>query len=226
MSDIETNRKTLNQHVIHLRKIMTGGKQFDEAIALFLRVHAQLHSAQVSQSGEWSFEDAILDDLPEVQFRRIPQNEEHSIAWAIWHIARIEDTAMNLLVAGTAQVLYQEDWLTRMNVDIQHSGNEMTTEEIAALSERVDLSILRGYRVAVGRQTREIVQSLTSADLHKKVAPTRLAQVMAQGALVEAASGVRDYWGKRTIAGLLLMPASRHILTHINEALMLKRKKG
>ena len=139
MDNIEPRRKALNQHVIRLRKIMTGGKQFDESIALFLRVHAQLHAAQVSESGEWSFEDAILDDLSEAQFRRIPQNEEHSIAWAICHIARIEDTAVNLLVAGTPQVLHGEGWLARMNVDIQHSGNEMVQEEVAALSERLQV---------------------------------------------------------------------------------------
>jgi hypothetical protein len=47
---------------------------------------------------------------------------------------------------------------------------------------------------------------------------------MTSGALVEAATGIKEYWGKRDIAGLLLMPASRHILVHLNEALTLKHQ--
>jgi len=133
---------------------------------------------------------------------------------------------MNLLVAGTPEILYREDWLTRMNASVQHSGNEMSAEDIAAFSQQVDLPALRAYRVAVGRRTREIVTTLTPADLPKKVDPARLAHVMEQGALLEAASGIRDYWGGRTMAGLLLMPASRHILVHLNEVLALKRKRN
>ena len=52
----------------------------------------------------------------------------------------------------------------------------------------------------------------------------RLQQVMAEGAIVEAASGIADYWGKRTIAGLLLMPPTRHNFVHLNEALRIKYK--
>ncbi len=226
MNDLESHRKSLSQQITPLRARLTSGENFDESITLFLRVHAQLHSAFVSNSGEWSFEDALLDDLTEAQFRRVSANEDHSIAWALWHITRIEDTTMNLLVAGTPEVLYEGDWLPRLNVPVRHSGNEMSAEEIAAFSQQVDFAALRAYRGAVGRRTREIVSTLTPADLPKKVDPARLAQVTANGALLEAASGIRDYWGGRTMAGLLLMPASRHILVHFNEILNLKKKRN
>ncbi|MCB9134739.1 MAG: DinB family protein [Anaerolineales bacterium] len=229
MNTLEPHRKALNTKITHLRELLTSGENFDEAIALFYRVHAQLHSAPVSNSGEWSFEDALLDDLTEAQFRRVPANEDpsgHSIAWALWHVTRIEDTTMNLLVAGTPEILYEGDWLSQMNAPLQHSGNEMSAEEIAAFSQQVDFAALRAYRASVGRRTREVVATLTPADLPKKVDPARLAQVMAKGALIEAASGIRDYWGGRTIAGLLLMPASRHILVHFNEILGLKKKRA
>ena len=48
---------------------------------------------------------------------------------------------------------------------------------------------------------------------------------MAEGAVLEVASDLIDYWAKRTIAGLLLMPATRHNLVHLNEALRLKQKQ-
>ena len=49
---------------------------------------------------------------------------------------------------------------------------------------------------------------------------------MTEGAVVEEARDLIDYWGKRTIAGLLLMPATRHNLVHLNEALRLKRRRS
>jgi hypothetical protein len=48
---------------------------------------------------------------------------------------------------------------------------------------------------------------------------------MESGALVESAHGIAEYWSKRDIAGLLLMPATRHNLVHLNEALNLKRRR-
>ena len=79
--------------------------------------------------------------------------------------------------------------------------------------------------MVVGRRTREIVAGLGPERLNQKVDPTRLDRVMAEGALIPAATGIRDYWSKRDIAGLLLMPATRHSLVHLNEALSLKRRR-
>jgi len=83
MNPLEPLRKTLNAQITPLRELLTSGEHFDDSIALFLRVHAQLHSASVSNSGEWSFEDALLDDLSETQFRRIPKNEDGSLGFAV-----------------------------------------------------------------------------------------------------------------------------------------------
>jgi hypothetical protein len=208
-----------------LRRILTAAGQHEKAIGMFLDQHAMLHSAKMAGSAPWSFEDAILDDMSEAQIRRIPRNAEHSIAWCLWHIARIEDVAMNLLVAGRAQVFSQSEWPERMRVSIQDTGNAMSPFDVAHLSEKIDIQALRAYRVAVGRRTREIVKGLAPEDLKRKVNPSRLQQVMDQGAVVPAARGVVDYWSKRDVAGLLLMPASRHCLVHLNEALQLKGKR-
>ena len=72
---------------------------------------------------------------------------------------------------------------------------------------------------------REIVQQLEPQALKRKVDPSHLQQVWDEGAVVEAARGIVDYWGRRNIAGLLLMPATRHNLVHLNEALRLKQRR-
>jgi hypothetical protein len=222
---MESHRKSLNKRQTELRRALLSFDQHHRAIQIFLSHHAMLHSAAVAQTGAWSFEDAILDDMNEEQVRRIPRNCEHSVAWLLWHMARIEDVAMNLLVAGSPQVLYQGDWLGRIKMTVCDTGNEMAPQGVAHLSATIDVEALRAYRVAVGRRTQEIVAPLTVADLKQKVDPARLEQVMAQGALVEAARGIADYWGRRNVAGLLLMPATRHNIVHLNEALRIKKRR-
>jgi hypothetical protein len=163
--------------------------------------------------------------MTEGQIRRIPQNCEHSVAWCIWHIARIEDVTMNLLVAVNPQIFSQSNWAERMKVTVYDTGNEKDPKKLAELSAQIDIEALRAYRIAVGRKTQEIVQQLGPEDLKQKVDPTRVQQVIDEGAVVEEARGIVDYWSKRDIAGLLLMPATRHNLVHLNEALRLKRRR-
>ena len=223
--DTESYRKECLKRQTHLCKILLKPDLHDEAIHLFFSQHAMLHSAKMARSEPWSFEDEVLSDMTEEQIRRIPQNCEHSAAWIIWHIARIEDVTMNLLLAGSLQILNQGNWLERMKISVRDTGNAMSEEGVANLSRTIEIKTLREYRLTVGRGTRQIVKQLQPEDLKQKVDPARLQNVMEEGAVVEAASGLIDYWSKRNIAGLLLMPATRHNLVHLNEALRLKGRR-
>ncbi len=225
MTNIDTQRRALNQSQTKLRKTLNAKNTSAQAVASYLQQHAMLHAAKMSASGLWSFEDAILDDMGEDHIRRIPANQEHSVAWCIWHIARIEDVVMNRLVAGTPQLFLKDDWAARLGVPYIDTGNEMSSEAMIDFSAGVDVAALRDYRLAVGQRTRDIVLELDPAQLHSNVAPQRLEDVRADGAVPEAAEGIIQYWSKRTLAGLLLTPGSRHQLTHLNEALALKRRR-
>jgi hypothetical protein len=228
MDKLDKKRKLLNKQQTELRKAMTEGDQFDNAIQLFFVQHAMLHSRDVTQGEDthrdsWSYEDTILNDMTEERIRCIPANEEHSIAWCFWHLARIEDTALNLLIAGTSQVFTQGNWLKRLCVPFRDTGNEMNSNDLKMLNKTIDIRALREYRVAVGKRTRAIVRKLKSENLKEKVMPVWIQRVIDEGAVKEAAFGITDYWSKRNIAGLLLMPATRHNLVHLNEASRLKK---
>jgi hypothetical protein len=222
-SSIDTNRKILNKKQTKLREVMGQVRQFDQVMKMFFKQHAQLHSGKMAQA-DWYFEDAVFENLTEEHIRRIPDKFQHSVAWLLWHMARIEDVAMNLLVAGSPQVFNMGDWQQQLGVDLSHTGNAMSLEEIDDFSKNVDINRLRDYRIAVGKRTREITKTLQAEDLKRKVDPLRIQQVWEQGALLRAASGIADYWRKRTVAGLLLMPATRHNIVHLNEALKLRKK--
>lgn len=222
---MDPNRKFWNQQQKELRHALERGEDYREATEVFLSQHAMVHSANMSQAGLWSFEDEIWQYLTEETTRRIPKNCHHSIAWNIWHLARIEDVTMNLLVADSPQCLYQENWNERMKITDLHTGNGMSDEEIVTFSATVDIEALRAYRITVGRRTREIVQQLQPEDFKRKVEASRLQHIRDEGAMRESAEGILEYWGKRTIAGLLLMPPTRHNFLHLNEALRLKQRR-
>lgn len=222
---LEANRKICLKQQTELRNYLHRASQFQEALELFFKQHAMLHSFEMAHTEPFSLEDEVFEDLGEEKARHIPINSEHSIIWNIWHIARIEDVTMNLLVAGSPQILNQGDWLPKLKVSARDTGNAMRVDEIADLSNTIDIKALRGYRVAVGLRTREIIKNLQPQQLKNKVDPASLDQIRKEGAVVEAANGLLDYWGRRNIAGLLLMPATRHNLVHLNESLRLKEKR-
>jgi hypothetical protein len=221
---MDSNRKLWNDGQQELRRALLLSHDHDGAIDRFLNQHAMVHSAVLAQSGFWSFEDEIWGDMPEEMLRGIPPKQDHSVAWIVWHIARIEDVTMNFLVAGSPQIFRQDTWLKKLKITAIDTGNLMAGEDIAILSATIDLEALRAYRLAVGRRTREIVQQLQPEGLKQKVDPARLRQVLLEGAVVEAAGDLIKYWGGLTIAGLLLMPPTRHNFVHLNEALRIKQK--
>jgi hypothetical protein len=224
MAPMDPNRKFWNDQQLLLRKTLTRSEDHAGAIALFLDQHAMLHTAAVSNRGLHSFEDEVWQGLSEEQFRAILPKFEHSIAWIFWHLTRIEDITMNRLAGGQPQIYSQDDWAARLNAPVSDTASAMDEQAVAALSAGVDMAALCQYRFAVGRATRQVVSQMKPGDFQKKVDPERIRLAREEGAVVPEAGWLLEYWGGLTIAGLLLMPPTRHIFVHLNEAQQIKRK--
>ena len=218
------SREEWNEQHKALRAALNGPERLEEAKNLFLGLHAPLHAASVSNSEDWNLEEELWQGLTEAEFRLVPAKEEHSIAWCLWHLARIEDVTMNILAANGEQVFIRDGWQERLHSPLQDTGNEITPEEMLQLSKQVDFEEVRAYRSAVGRQTCEVVAGLIAADLKRKTPTERLQRLLEEGAVFQKSQGVLDYWAGLTVSGLLLMPPTRHNLVHINECLELKHK--
>ena len=223
---LEANRKICQKQQTELRHMLLSDDLYQDAFHIFFTQHAMLHSASMLQTEQFSLEDEVFENLSEQEARRIPNTSENSIIWNIWHIARIEDVAMNMLVAGDQQVFTQEGWQNSLGIEAHDTGNAMPPDLILQLTEDINIPALRTYRIAVGLRTRKIVSQLQPESLKYKIDPARLAEVQKAGAVIPAANGLIEYWSRRNIAGLLLMPATRHNLVHLNESLRLKEKKN
>jgi hypothetical protein len=116
---------------------------------LFLGCHRNLRA--------WMQKD-LPDTLPEAQWRVRPHGL-NSVAWLVWHMARVEDSGMNRLVFDRPQVLDDPGarWTERMNVPLRHHGTTMTSEEVDELSQRVDVPALWAYSRAVAERTQALV---------------------------------------------------------------------
>ncbi|WP_105615194.1 hypothetical protein [Vallitalea okinawensis] len=223
---MEFTRKTWNENQKQLRELFKKESTFEESIVLFMDQHAGVHASEVSGLEGRTFEDELWEDLNDTSFRKGQNKKGRTVAYGMWHSARIEDITMNLLVAGEEQVIDQENWKERINSSIYDTGNALDSEGILNFSESIDIQSLRGYRNAVGKKTRKIVASLDYKDLKVKVLESGLIKIMELGAVAnhEEALWLLDFWGKKTVAGILLMPATRHHFVHINESMEAKKK--
>ena len=140
------------------------------------------------------------------------------------HLARIEDITMNMLVAGTPQLFTRDGWAEKMNVSILHSANKMQNASVNELSVGINVKALQEYRIAVAKRTRQIVKKLQVNAFKQRVDPARIETVLKEGAVTPEAMEIIHYWSKKTIAGLLLMPPTRHCILHLNEAMKIKEK--
>lgn len=221
---MDNNRKFWNQEQQLLRCFISRKHDYAGAVEFALRQHAMVHTESMSHCGLWSFEDEVLAGLSDKDFRIIPPDAEHSIAWVLWHIARIEDVTMNVLIAGCPQILHTGNWLERIQSPIHHTGNAMDVAAVQIFSADIDIDALRAYRIAVGRQTREIIKHLPGSAFKQTTDPFRLQHIRDAKYVLPEAEEILTYWGNQTVAGLLLMPATRHCFLHLNEAARLRKK--
>ena len=112
--------------------------------------------------------DAITDGLTdEVSFHR-PTPEANSIAWLIWHSARIQD-AQIAHIAGIEQVWSSAGWVDRFALDLPRDahGYGHTAEEVGKV--RASAGLLAGYYHAVHKMTLEYIATVTDAELARIV---------------------------------------------------------
>ncbi|MFZ2489498.1 MAG: DinB family protein [Anaerolineae bacterium] len=119
---------------------------------LFLQRHDVLYDFWLG--GLWELVPADL-------LRQRPHARVNSIAWNLWHLARVEDAGLNRFVFDLPQVLDVESWPARLHIPWRHHGSGMSFAEVDDLSKQIDLDALHGYTEAVRQRTRAQVRALS-----------------------------------------------------------------
>ncbi len=198
-----------------------------DLVGFFLGLHATTHAGDVS--GGPAGPERWLGGLSDDQLRLRPAAGVNSLAWLLWHMARTEDVAVNLVVAGRAQV-FDDDWARRMRVPRRDMGTGMTADEVAELSEGADVAAVRAYRSAVGIRTREVVRTLRRETWDETLGledTTRAAAAGAFGPNDEWLAGVGHRpWQGHSRGHQLGQTAIRHNTAHIGEGITVRGLAG
>ena len=112
--------------------------------------------------------DDLTGDLTgEVSFHRLTP-AANSIAWLIWHSARITDAQL-ADIAGVEQVWLRDGWCDRFALDLPRGdhGYGHTAEQVGMVRAPADL--LAGYYHAVHRLSLEYVAGITVEELARVV---------------------------------------------------------
>ncbi|EFG76553.1 hypothetical protein HMPREF0591_3554 [Mycobacterium parascrofulaceum ATCC BAA-614] len=112
--------------------------------------------------------DEIADGLTDAvaDYRVTP--DANSIAWLLWHSARVQDIQL-ADVAGVEQVWLRDGWVDRFALDLPRNdtGYGHGPEQVAKVKAPADL--LSGYYHAVHKLTLEYVAGVTAAELERVV---------------------------------------------------------
>ncbi len=195
-----------------MQSLIRKKESFEEGITALLTLREELFGQTKS----------IADSLPEEAFCRLPfagAKGYHSktLAYSMWHIFRIEDIVAHTLIRQDTQVLFTEDWLSKINSPIITTGNELKGEEIAEFSAKLDVKALYAYCRAVMDSTNKLLRELEYKDLKRKFADDDKERIMETGSVSEdeEAFWLIDYWCGKDVKGLIQMPFSRHWIMHI-----------
>ena len=223
MKDLKDFRRSWSNDHKLLRNFLRKNTSLPEARQLFIGLHDVLHRKSMSGTSDWTYADEIFADLEMDEFRVIPEKGEHSLIWIVWHIARIEDITMNILVEDKNQVYIEGGWRDSLDPPIHYTGNQISHEDLISLTNTVDPKVLLDYRDAVGRRTQDIVKGLSKDRLGENVTQQGLDRIVKEGAVLPESVELLAYWGKKRIYQLLLMPPTRHLMVHLNEAYQLRK---
>lgn len=112
--------------------------------------------------------DELAEGLTDEIANYRPAESANSIAWLIWHSARVQDIQL-ADVAGVEQVWTRDGWVDRFGLDLPRNdtGYGHNAEDVAKVRAPADL--LSGYYHAVHQLTLDYVAGVTADELSRIV---------------------------------------------------------
>ena len=195
---------------------------------LTLDVHAMVHPAEVSGKAEKTIADYVLDHMMEGHQNDLVAREDWEedlryagtntvpLCWQFWHTYRIEDLVSNILMADQNQ-LFNSEWQKRIGANITDTGNALELDEAIAFAKGIHVEALREYMIAVGKNTRQILENLTLEQIRSMVPEAWVMRILEEGGVTTDFCSVwlLVFWGRLTRGGMILTPMTGHHMMHL-----------
>jgi len=139
--------------------------------------------------------ESITDNLSDEMSSYRPTDTANSIAWLLWHSARIQD-AQVAQIAGIEQVWFNNGWVDRFNLDLPRDshGYGHTAQEAAKVT--APAALLAGYYRAVHKMTLEYIAGITAEELARIVDTNWNPPVTASARLVSIIDDAAQHLGQ------------------------------
>lgn len=197
MKYFDKNNKLTLMHK-ELNKIIRKLEMWEISKNLFINLYLELKNK--------------IDNL----FKELKDYKNENIIWNLWHIMRIEDLIINILICEKESIL-NEKLKNELNISITDTGNSLTKEEIKKFAKNINIKKLKYYSDKISKNTINLIKRLKAEDIKRKINKINLEKIINGCGVTKDNLWLIDYWGKKDIAGLLLMPLSRHIIVHLNQ---------
>lgn len=205
------------------------GNDLEQIRELTLKVHAMVHPAEVSGLTDKTIADYILDYMFQenkdvLMPRWIYNTDLHyagtattPLCWQFWHTYRIEDLVSNILMANKDQI-FNDEWQRKMNAAITDTGNALELNEAISFGKALNIEVLRDYMIAVGKNTRKIIEGLTIEEIRTMVPDEeRVMKILEVGGVTTDLRSVwlLVFWGRLTRGEMILTPLTNHHMMHL-----------
>lgn len=204
------------------------GTDIDKIRELTLEVHAMVHLAEISGRTEKTIADYVLDYMLNGNQNALVPREDYDVdlhyagtrtvpmCWQFWHTYRIEDLVSNILMADQEQI-FNRDWQIKIGSSITDTGNSLELDEAIVFGKEINIKALHEYMIAVGKNTRHILENITLEQIKSMVPYERVMRILEEGGVTTDFRSVwlLVYWGSLTMGGMILTPMTDHHMMHL-----------
>lgn len=204
------------------------GTDIDKIRELTLEVHAMVHPAEISGRTEKTIVDYVLDYMLNGNQNALVPREDYDVdlhyagtrtvpmCWQFWHTYRIEDLVSNILMADQEQI-FNRDWQIKIGSSITDTGNALELDEAIVFGKEINIKALHEYMIAVGKNTRHILENITLEQIKSMVPYERVMRILEEGGVTTDFRSVwlLVYWGSLTMVGMILTPMTDHHMMHL-----------
>ncbi len=108
------------------------------------------------------------DGLTDEQLHFVPEGQSHSIAWCMWHAARIEDLFFQQIFQGKRAEWDAGEWAAKTGLPEKGFGTGQSTEDAAQI-RFTSLDAFKQYQSKVAELSHQFLDSLDDEGLKREV---------------------------------------------------------
>ena len=204
------------------------GTDLERIKELTLEVHAMVHPAEISGRNDKTIADYVLDYMMCGNQNALVPRENYDtdlhyagtktvpMCWQFWHTYRIEDLVSNILMSDQEQI-FNSEWQREIGASITDTGNALEFDGAVEFGKRIHVDALREYMIAVGRNTRRIIENLTLEQIQSMVPEEWVMRILEVGGVTTDFRSVwlLVFWGRLTRGGMILTPMTNHHMMHL-----------